>query len=248
MSLSKTHGIILNSRPMGEWDRIVEIFSEDMGRIQGVAKGARSFKNRFGGSLEPFTYCRLNLFRKRNGTLYRIESADIIQSFQKIRDDLSLLLHASCVVDVLRKLVPFEEPNKIIFSLLHKSLRRIEAGDPPDKILFYYQIRLLKISGVGPRLDGCLKCNREIREAKVIISIFDGGPVCPPCSVKTGGRHIVVTGGTIAVIRRWQTISLYHVNRFILTDRVKEEIKEMLDKYISYVTGKKLLNMEGYLS
>jgi len=50
------------------------------------------------------------------------------------------------------------------------------------------------------------------------------------------------------VIRRWQCISLYHVNRFILTDRVKEEIKEMLDKYISCVTGKKLLNMEGYLS
>ena len=248
MSLSKTHGIILNSRPLGEWDRIVEIFSEDMGRIQGVAKGARSFKNRFGGSLEPFTYCRLNLFKKRNGTLYRIESADIIESFHKIRDDLSLLLHASCVIDALRKLVPFEEPNKTISSLLYKSLKRIVSGDPADKILFYYQIRLLQISGVGPRLDGCLKCNREIREAKVIISILDGGPVCPFCSVKTGGRHIVVTGGTIAVIRRWQCISLYHVNRFILTDGVKEEIKEMLDKYISYVTGKKLLNMEGYLS
>ena len=106
----------------------------------------------------------------------------------------------------------------------------------------------MQISGVGPRLEGCLKCNREIKGAKVIISILDGGPVCPFCSVKTGGRHIVVTGGTIAVIRRWQCISLYHVNRFILTDGVKEEIKEMLDKYISYVTGKKLLNMEGYLS
>lgn len=248
MSLSKTQGVILNSRPLGEWDRIVEIFSEDMGRIQGVAKGARSFKNRFGGSLEPFTYCRLNLFKKRNGTLYRIESADIIESFHKIRDDLSLLLHASCVIDALRKLVPFEEPNKTISSLLHKSLQRIVSGDPADKILFYYQIRLLQISGVGPRLEGCLKCNREIREAKVIISIFDGGPVCPSCSMKSGGKHIIVTGGAIAVIRRWQTISLYHVNRFILTDRVKEEIKEMLDKYISYVTGKKLLNMEGYLS
>jgi len=248
MSLSKTRGIILNSRPLGEWDRIVEVFSEDMGRIQGVAKGARSFKNRFGGSLEPFTYCRLNLFKKRNGTLYRIESADIIESFHKIRDDLSLLLHASCVIDALRKLVPFEEPNKTISSLLYESLQRIVSGDPADKILFYYQIRLLQISGVGPRLEGCLKCNREIKGAKVIISILDGGPVCPFCSVKTGGRHIVVTGGTIAVIRRWQCISLYHVNRFILTDGVKEEIKEMLDKYISYVTGKKLLNMEGYLS
>lgn len=248
MPLIKTSGIILTSRPMGEWDRIVEMLSEDFGRIEGVAKGARSFKNRFGGSLEPFTYCRLELFKKRNSALYRIESADIIESFHKIRDDLPLLLYASCIIDALRKLIPFEEPSKAIFTLLCKSLERIMAGDPADKILFYYQIRLLHISGVGPRLDGCLKCNREIRDPKVTISLFDGGPVCPSCSMRTGGKHIVVTGGTVAVIRRWQSISLYQINRFVLADHIKKEISEILDKYISYVTGKKLMDMKEYLS
>ena len=38
---------------MGEYDRIVEIFTEDLGRIDGIAKGARSFKNRFGAHLSP---------------------------------------------------------------------------------------------------------------------------------------------------------------------------------------------------
>ena len=233
---------------MGEWDRIVEILAEDIGRIQGVAKGARSFKNRFGGSLEPFTYCRLELFKKGSSNLFRIESADIIKSFQKLRDDLTLILHASSIIDVLRKLTPFEEPSRVIFSLLYKSLERIAAGDPVDKILFYYQIRLLYISGVGPRLDGCLKCNKEIKDTKVIISMSDGGPMCPSCSRKTDGRHIVVTGGTIAVIRRWQSTPLYHINRFVLADNVKREIKDILDNYISYVTGKKMMDIEGYLS
>lgn len=248
MPLIKTWGIILNSRPMGELDRMVEIFSEELGRLQGVAKGARSFKNRFGGSLEPFTYCRLNLFKKPNGALYRIESADIVESFHKIREDLTLLLQSACMVDALRKLMPFEDPSKTIFSLLHKSLERIVAGDPADKVLFYYQIRLLHLSGVGPRLDSCLRCNREIKEYKVIISISEGGPLCSLCSRGAVGKYFVATGGTIAVMRRWQSTSLYHINRFVLSDNVKREVKEILDMYISYVTGRKLMDVDGYLS
>ena len=247
MPLIKTSGVVLNSRPMGEWDRIAEVFSEDLGRIQGIAKGARSFKNRFGGSLEPFTYCRLNLFKKGNSGLYRIESSDIIESFKKIRDDLTLLLHASCIIDSLRKLIPFEEPGKTTFLLLYKSLDRIAAGDPADKVLFYYQIRLLLLSGVGPRLDCCLRCNKEIKSSKVIISMPDGGPVCLSCNSMKGGKHIVVTGGTVAVIRRWQSASMSHINRFVLADNVKKEIKDILDKYMSYVTGKKAMDMAGYM-
>lgn len=248
MPLVKTSGIVLNSRPMGELDRIVEIFSEDIGRIQGVAKGARSFKNRFGGSLEPFTLCRLNLFKKNNNTLHRIESADIIESFRTLREDLSLLLHASCMIDTLRKLVPLEDPNKIVLSLLHKSLERLAAGDPAEKILSYYQIRLLHISGVGPRLDSCLKCSREIKYTRVIISVSEGGSICSSCSSRLSGKYTVVTGATMAVIRKWQSTPMYHVNRFIIADDIKREMKELLETYITYVTGKKLMNVDAYLS
>lgn len=248
MPLIKTSGIILNSRPMGEIDRIVEIFSEDAGRIQGIAKGARSFKNRFGGSLEPFTYCRLNMFKKGNGSLHRIESVDIIESFHSVREDFSLLLHASCMVDLLRKLVPLEDPSRAVLSLLHKSLGRLAAGDPADKMLFYYQIRLLSISGVGPRLDCCLKCSGEIKYPRVIISVSEGGSVCPSCSSRLAGKYTVVTGATMAVIRKWQSTSLCHVNRFILADGIKSEMKALLEMYISYVTGKKCMDVAGYLS
>ena len=249
MPLIKTRGIILNSRPLGEIDRMVEIFSDGLGRIQGVAKGARSFKNRFGGTLEPFTYCRLNLFKKTNVTLYRIESADILESFQRLRSDLTLLLHSSCMIDILRKMIPFEDPSKTQFVLLYKSLERIVAGDPADKVLSYYQTRLLHISGVGPRLDSCLKCNRSIKSRKVAISLSEGGPLCALCVRGDEGnqRYMVVTGGAVAVLRKWQSTDPYHVSRFVLADNIKSEIREVLDKYVSYITGKRSINPEMYL-
>lgn len=249
MPLIKTRGIILNSRPLGEIDRMIEIFSDDLGRIQGVAKGARSFKNRFGGTLEPFTYCRLNLFKKTDIALYRIESADIIESFQKIRSDLNLLLYSSCMIDILRKLMPFEDPSRTQFALLYKSLERIMAGDPPDKMLSYYQTRLLHISGVGPRFDRCLKCNGDVKSPKVTISLSDGGPLCALCARDNKGnqKYAVVTGGAVAVLRMWQSTPPYHISRFALAENIKNEIRGILDMYISYITGKRSLSPERYL-
>jgi len=246
MPLIKSSGIILNSRPMGEYDRIVGIFTEDLGRIDGIAKGARSFKNRFGGSLEPFTYCRLGLFRKRHGSLYRIESADIVNSFSQVRKDLNLILHSSSMVDILRKLTPLEDPSKAIFTLLLRSLDRISAGEHIDNILFFYQIQILHLSGLGLRFDGCVKCNRGGTNLRGTISVAEGGLVCPACINKTGGGGILASGGTIAVMRRWQTMVSSHVNRFRLADSIKSEIRGILDLQIGHVTGKKLIDMKRY--
>lgn len=248
MPLIKTSGIILNSRPMGEYDRIVSIFTEDLGRIDGTAKGARGFKNRFGGSLEPFTYCRLGLFRKRHGALYRIESADIITSFSKVREDLNLLLHSSRMVDVLRKITPLEDPSRAIFTLLHKSLGSISEGENIDNILFFYQIQILHLSGLGLRFDACVKCNRGGTNLSKTISIAEGGLICPVCINKTGCRGILASGGTIAVMRRWQTMVSSHINRFRLGDSIKNEIGGILDLHIGHVTGKKLIDIKKFES
>ena len=246
MPLIKSSGIILNSRPMGEYDRLVSIFTEDLGRIDGIAKGARSFKNRFGGSLEPFTYCRLGLFRKRHGSLYRIESADIINSFSQVREDLNLILHSSSMVDVLRKLTPLEDPSKAIFNLLFRSLDRISAGEPIDNVLFFYQIQILHLSGLGLRFDGCVKCNRGVTNLRRTISVAEGGLMCPACVNLTGGGGIMASGGTIAVMQRWQTMVSSHINRFRLADSIKSEIRGILDLQIGHVTGKKLIDMKRY--
>ena len=246
MSLIKTSGIILNSRPMGEYDRIVGIFTEDLGRIDGIAKGARSFKNRFGGSLEPFTHCRLGLFRKRHGSLYRIESADIIKSFSQIREDLDLILHSSSMVDVLRKITPLEDPSKAIFTLLLRSLDRISAGEHIDNVLFFYQIQILHLSGLVLRFDGCVKCNKGVTNLRKTISVAEGGLICPACINKTSGGGILASGGTIAVMLRWQTMVSSHINRFRLADSIKSEIRGILDLHICHVTGKKLIDIKRY--
>ena len=151
------------------------------------------------------------------------------------------------MVDVLRKLTPLEDPNKAIFNLLQKSFSRIVAGELIDNVLFITRFRYC-ISGFGLRVDGCVKCSKEVKNSRRTISIAEGGLVCPSCLGKVGGGGILASGGAIAVMCRWQSLVTSHINRFRLADSMKSEIKGILDLYIIHVTGKKLIDIGRYVN
>src|SRR5580704_17967494 len=52
MPLHESDAIVLQSYALGEADRIVSFLSRNMGRVRGVAAGARRTKSRFGSTLE----------------------------------------------------------------------------------------------------------------------------------------------------------------------------------------------------
>ncbi|MGD1213060.1 MAG: recombination protein O N-terminal domain-containing protein, partial [Candidatus Acidiferrales bacterium] len=52
MPLHESEAIVLQSYPLGEADRLVSFLSRAMGRVRGVAAGARRPKSRFGSTLE----------------------------------------------------------------------------------------------------------------------------------------------------------------------------------------------------
>ena len=90
MPLVKTTAIILRSRKWGDADRIVTVYAKNLGKIRGVARGARRQKSRFGAAIEPFSVCRLNLFEKTGDSLFRISHVDLVRSSQMLREDLGL--------------------------------------------------------------------------------------------------------------------------------------------------------------
>jgi hypothetical protein len=48
MPLHESEAIVLQSYPLGEADRLVSFLSRTIGRVRGVASGARRTKSRFG--------------------------------------------------------------------------------------------------------------------------------------------------------------------------------------------------------
>ncbi len=64
MPALSSEAIILQSKPTGESDLVVDFLSPDLGRLKGIAKGAKKSKKRFIHCLEPLSRSRLELFEK----------------------------------------------------------------------------------------------------------------------------------------------------------------------------------------
>ena len=56
-----TPAVVVRARVFGESDKIVTFLTRDLGKVTGIAKGAKRSKRRFVNVLEPFTHVSLRL-------------------------------------------------------------------------------------------------------------------------------------------------------------------------------------------
>jgi DNA repair protein RecO (recombination protein O) len=81
MPVHESEAIILQSYALGEADRLVSFLSRTMGRMRGVAAGARKPKSRFGSTLERLSHVRIWYFERETRELVRISQCEMIESF-----------------------------------------------------------------------------------------------------------------------------------------------------------------------
>jgi DNA repair protein RecO (recombination protein O) len=179
--LYKDEGIVLKTIKLGEADRIVTMFTHDNGKVRAVAKGIRKTRSRFGGRLEPFTRVSLVVHKGRN--LDTITSADILESFKVVRDELGRLSAAASLVEIVDKISPERERSVSVYGLLHAGLEAVAAYGATT-VVPAFVVKLLSLSGYHPQLGACAGCGRA--EGLVAFSPALGGAACDSCWVDDG--------------------------------------------------------------
>ena len=139
MALVRTRGVILRSQKWGDADRIVTVYSPNLGKIRGVARGARRMKTRFGGVLEPFGLVELTLFQKTPEALGQISQIDLVMSYASIREDLTVMTAAARMVRMVEAITVDRDPNHEMFSALVHGLESLspEADVALITLLFH---------------------------------------------------------------------------------------------------------------
>ena len=173
--LYKDEGIVLKTTKLGEADRIVTLLTRDNGKVRAVVKGVRKPKSRWGARLEPFTQVHLMIYKGRN--LDTITGADIVQSFDRLRQDYTRLMSAAALVEVVEKITPDREKSLQTYSLLLGGLRALAEGTP-STLVPAFLLKLLSVSGYHPQLTVCVGCEEP---ALTGFSPGLGGAVCEDC-------------------------------------------------------------------
>ncbi|UCE64122.1 MAG: DNA repair protein RecO [Nitrospirota bacterium] len=236
----KTRAVVIKSQRYGEADRIVTFYTEKLGKIRGIAKGARRLKSRLGGGLEPFGFIDLTIFEKSPEILVRISQVDIINSFGKIREDLTVMTAAAHMVNLIKAITPDRDPHSSIFNTLIGGLEALQDEGDPELCSLVFQVHVLGQTGFRPQTDHCSGCNSDIEVAKAQFSPQSGGLVCRSCRERIVDRCFPMSPGSLAFIQQARRLPFPTVTRLRAAGQIRREVEEVIDSYVHHVIGKPL--------
>ena len=89
----RVEAVVLRHTDWGEADRLLWLYTLEMGKLRAVARGVRKLRSRKAGHLEPFTRVQLLLARGRD--LPIITQADTLDAYLPLREGLVGVTYAS---------------------------------------------------------------------------------------------------------------------------------------------------------
>src|SRR5271165_2375562 len=150
MPLHESEAIVLRSYPLAEADRLVSFLSRTMGRVRGVAAGARKIKSRFGSTLQNLSHVRIWYYERETRDLVRINQCEMIESFlDAFGDYASSVAHAN-------------------FRLLLLAAQTVKRTRKPEVPLAYFSLWTVKLGGWLPAFDVCVKCGSVLTGRETI--------------------------------------------------------------------------------
>ena len=233
----RVEAIVLRHSDWGEADRLLVLYTREIGKVRAIAKGVRKMHSRKAGHLEPFTYARLLLARGRD--LLIVTQAETAEAYLPIRDNLLLTGYAAYAVELVDRFSYEEGENRAIFQLLANTLERIATEPMPVLALRYYEIRLLDLLGFRPELFQCVNCREEILPRDQYFSLDQGGVLCPNCGGNfSGARPISMT--VLKYLRHYQRSSYSEAMRAHPTQSELYEMESLLQGYLTQLLERKL--------
>lgn len=206
MPLRESEAIVLRAYRLGEADKIVSLFTRQMGRLRAVARGARRLKNRFGAALEPLSYVRLWIFERENRDLLHLNSVELIESFFAMQQDYRVQVAAQYVAEAAERLLPEREVNERAFRLVVAVLRAFRGSGQVTRPLLYFNYWMLRLGGLLPELGRCAACGRELQNEPGYYGPGSEGLVCGACRTPAARQSVSASGRQFAATARQSTL------------------------------------------
>ncbi len=228
----RVEAIVLRHTDWGEADRLLWLFTREIGKIQVVAKGVRKPRSRKAGHLEPFTRVELLLAHGRD--LPIITQAEAKDVYLTLREDLVRVGYASYVIELLDRFTYEEGENNSLYRLLSETLSRLNSEDQPAFGVRYYEVRLLDLVGFRPQLFHCVNCGEEILAEDQYFSFEKGGIFCPRCG-KNEPSARAVSMPALKILRHFQRSRYSEAQRARLSPAVDLELEELMGYYLTFL-------------
>lgn len=248
----QTQGVVLRQTKLGEFDKIVTIYTPEFGKLKAVAKGACRPKSKLGGNVEPLTHSLFYMARGRN--LDIVTQGQTIEGFLALKSDLWRMACSLYIVELIDSFTAEGGENRHLFDLLLDTLTRLNEPDSNEVALRYFELHLLHHLGYRPQLRRCVACDSILKPVVNFFSPSQGGILCPRCSSEQGQGYdqteavslrpsLPLSVGALKVLRLWQTCDYATARRVRVNTELFRELERVLHEYITYILQRELKSL-----
>lgn len=199
-------GVVLYRKDVGETDRLISVFTRELGKIMVIARGSRKLKSKMAAHIEPFSVGKYQIVEGK--TFYILTGAEKLLYFDSASSGLDTYREASYVCELVNMSFQEKIDSKNIYDALVETLTtlRDSTNGKRDIAVRYFELKLLTELGYKPDFTICKKCQKTIPEQEMYVGGFEG-VVCPDCEHK----EISISKNVLKLLRLMQRESLKKV-------------------------------------
>jgi DNA repair protein RecO (recombination protein O) len=233
--LQKAEGVVIRTMDYGETNKIINIYTRESGKIGLMARGAKKTKSRLSAVSQLFTYGHY-LFFKGSG-LGTLRQGEIIESFRALRSDLFRTSYTAVVIELLDKVTEEGKPDPFLFEIVYQTLHYIDEGIDAEVLMMIFEVKMLPVIGIRPKLDECVNCGRN--ERPFAFSAVEGGLLCLRC-LHVDERHRKLSDRAVYLLRLFTGVDLHRLGKVSLKPETKRELKTVISEYYDEYSGVRL--------
>ncbi len=165
----QTEGFIIDSKDTGEANKLVTLFTADLGLISAAAQAVRVQQSKLRSSLQDLSFASLALVRGKE--LWRITSARKLISLYDRRIPIGGRMMMARVLALVKRLVVGESPNAELFSILaslssfcFSERHLLKTKESSEAIELIASLRILAVLGYSA-IDDAFKKYLDMGEA-----------------------------------------------------------------------------------
>ena len=200
MQLTTSEAILLDVIDLHEYDRIVSFLTPEHGRKKGVAKGARRKYSRFAGQLQPLAKVEMTWFSKEGPELVRVSSLDLVRSAEPLYRDLENLAIGGYLAGHMLEFAQENEDSRQLYRLLDSTIEALLGGQDPALAARYFEIWVLRLSGIFPVPVDCPLCGRSLLDTGAALPLGEDSIVCTEC--RPCGRDDLISNEVLEFLIR----------------------------------------------
>ncbi len=240
----ETAAIVLDYQDHGESDKIITFFCERLGRLTGIAKGAKRSKKRFVNKLEIFSSLIIRHTLPQNNQLAFIAEADLLDSFLSIRTNYLCFTRATIIREIVLLATKEQGGDDDLYPLLHWALSNLNTLSGADATLILFLTRFFANIGYRPNLTTCIRCGKELGKNRTFFfCVEDGGVLCNNCQNKSR-NNIPLSCGTLRSLDMALKEPLSRLHRLKLTQQNYKEAIVFFSMYAKELFQREIVSWQ----